>query len=164
MKPIFDSPRLFALIFLSLVGVTSVPAQDVSIPDAGLNAAIRAALAKPAGPLTVQDLLTLTNLDARLRNVSNLAGLEFASNLVSLDLSQNVLTSFNLTSNFPKLAFLDLGFNGLTNISLPSGLTNLSRLVIRNNNSLTDLILPQGLTALAQLDLDQNLLGDVSLP
>src|SRR5262245_25646645 len=55
--------------------VTSVSAQEVSIPDPGLNAAIRDALQKPTGPLTVVDLLSLTNLDASDREVSSLEGL-----------------------------------------------------------------------------------------
>jgi hypothetical protein len=52
----------------------SARAQQVSIPDPGLNAAIRAALQKPTGPLTEQDLLSLTNLNASQRNVSSLQG------------------------------------------------------------------------------------------
>jgi len=44
--------------------VASTLAQEVSIPDPGLNAAVRNALQKPGGPLTEQDLLSLTNLDA----------------------------------------------------------------------------------------------------
>jgi len=34
----------------------SAGAQEVTIPDPGLNAAIRQALLKPSGPLTEQDL------------------------------------------------------------------------------------------------------------
>jgi hypothetical protein len=49
-------------------------------------------------------------------------------------------------------------------VSLPSGLTNLTRLVVRFNNVLTNLDLPQGLTALETLDIDNNLLFSVSLP
>jgi Leucine-rich repeat (LRR) protein len=66
-------------------------AQDVTIPDAGSNAAIRAAFAKPISPLTVQDVLSLTNLDASNRSISNLTGLEFATNLLSLNLQGNLL-------------------------------------------------------------------------
>jgi len=54
----------------------STLAQEVSIPDPGLTAAIRDALNKPSGPLTEQDLLGLTNLDARHRNIGSLQGLE----------------------------------------------------------------------------------------
>jgi len=43
--------------------MATAQAQEVSIPDLGLNAAIRDALQKPTGPLTEQDMLSLTNLD-----------------------------------------------------------------------------------------------------
>src|SRR5216110_1905240 len=88
--------------------LVSALAQEVSIPDPGLDAAIRAALQKPFGPLTEQDLLSLTNLNARSRNVRSIVGLEAAPNLVSLDLQ----------------------INRLTNFSLPSGLTNLTSLTL----------------------------------
>jgi len=159
--------------------VASALAQTVSIPDAGLDAAVRSTLAKPTGPLTVEDLVILTNLDTSHRSISNLTGLEFATNLLalnlqdnllrgpgfrtnlmrlkSLDLSQNRFGTFTLPSNLTGLIFLDLSFNGLTNVSLPNGLTNLTQLFIQGNNFLTNIALPQGLTALAQLALDQNL-------
>src|SRR5438046_5423707 len=99
MKPL--SPILLLLVLTGLVATAQ--AQEVSIPDPGLNAAIRDALQKPAGPLTAQDLLSLTNLDARFRRVKSLEGLEAAHNLTTLDLSHNQLT----------------------NLTLPVGLTNL---------------------------------------
>jgi hypothetical protein len=62
-------------------------------PDRGLDSAIRTTLAKPTGPLTVQDLLSVTNLNASQRSISNLAGLEFATNLLSLNLQANLLSN-----------------------------------------------------------------------
>src|SRR6266496_2369041 len=113
------------LATLILTGfVVSTRAQEVSIPDPGLNAAIRAALQKPSGPLTEQDLLTLTNLDASRRNVRSIAGLEAARNLASLDLQINRLTNFSLPSQFTNLMVLDLSVNPLTNIFLPTGLAH----------------------------------------
>ena len=53
----------FALFF------GSATAQEVVIPDPGLDAAIREALQKPTGPLTEPDLLSLTHLDAPNRNI-----------------------------------------------------------------------------------------------
>src|SRR5438093_958663 len=58
-----------ALLALSSFAPSSL-AQDVSIPDPGLNDAIRETLGKPVGPLTAQDMLGLKNLDARSRSVS----------------------------------------------------------------------------------------------
>ncbi len=49
-----------------MTALVSSAVADVSIPDPGLNAAVREALQKPTGPLTEQDLLSLTALDASL--------------------------------------------------------------------------------------------------
>ena len=76
----------------------SALAQEASIPDPGLSAAIREALQKPNGPLTDQDLLSLTNLNACCRNIASAEGLEAALNLTSLVLDRNQLTSFSLPS------------------------------------------------------------------
>src|ERR1051325_213695 len=93
MKPVLPVLRLFLLTLLALAGfASSARAQEVTIPDPGLNAAIRDEVGNPSGPLTVQDLLSLTNLNARSRNVGNIEGLEAARNLVSLDLQINHLS------------------------------------------------------------------------
>src|SRR6266436_3199848 len=110
----------YIIATLILIGfVTSTRAQEASIPDPGLNAAIRQALNKPIGPLTEQDLLTLTNLDAISRNISNLQGLETARNLISLSLQTNHLTNFSLPNTLTNLTVLDLSVNSLTNFSFP---------------------------------------------
>src|SRR5204863_126239 len=70
---------------LLTTAITSTPAQEISIPDPGLNAAIRGALLKPFGPLVQQDLLLLNELDACCRNITTLQGLEAAGNLIALD-------------------------------------------------------------------------------
>src|SRR5437870_3192223 len=71
-------------VFLAIV-INSL-AQEVSIPDPGLNAAIRDELQKSAGPLTAQDLLSLTNLYASGRGVTSLEGLQAAHDLITLNL------------------------------------------------------------------------------
>jgi hypothetical protein len=58
--------------------ITSTLAQEVIIPDPGLNAAIHEQLQKPAGPLTVPDMLGLTTLSAGNRQISSVAGLAAA--------------------------------------------------------------------------------------
>ena len=138
-------------------------AQDVSIPDPGLNAAIRDALHKPNGPLTEQDLLSLTNLDASHRDVSNQAGLEAARNLVNLSLRANLLTNFNLPAELTELTYLDLSTNQLTQVTLPVGHPRLSILAL-SGNTFTRFTLPPGLTNLAALFLGGNQLTNVVLP
>ena len=157
------TPLLVLATFVATSLVTSTLAQDVSIPDPGLNGAIREALQKPTGPLTEQDMLSLTNLNARNRNVSAIEGLEAAHNLVSLDLQINRLTNFSLPSQLTNLNALDVSFNPLTNFFLPGGLTNLATLTLEGG-LLTDLALPTDLSGLTNLDLENNQLAGFNLP
>jgi len=72
MKTTVPLTRPLVPTLLLLIGfVASTLAQDVtvSIPDPDLNAAVREALQKPTGPLTQQDLLRLTVLNACCRKV-----------------------------------------------------------------------------------------------
>src|SRR5206468_5453948 len=178
-------PALSVIVTLALTSLaTPAPAQDVIIPDPGLNAAVREALNKPAGPLTQQDLLNLTFLNAHDHNISNLAGLDAARNLNTLLLFSNHLTNFSHPT-LTNLVSLNLSGNSLTNVSLPAGLKNLFSLIIANNPlaqltlptdltgleelglqncQFTSFNLPPGLTGLGVLDLTFNALTNVSLP
>ncbi len=154
-------------LLLTLVVLSSVPAsalaQTVSVPDPELNAAIRQTLQKPNGPLTQQDLLSLTNLNACCRNISSVEGLEAAQNLATLFLDKNQLTNFSLASPLTNLTYLDLSVNSLANVAIPSGLTKLNTLILQAN-LLTNFNLPAGLTALRKLDLGNNQLATFTLP
>ena len=158
--------RLVRTLLVLISFVTSTLAQEVSIPDPGLNAAIRATLQKPNEPLTQQDLLGLTNLTAISRNITNLQGLEAARNLSTLLLDDNHIADFSSPdglTNLTKLGILDLSENPLTNLTLPNGLTNLTKLRVENSR-LSKLTLPAGLTRFTELDLGFNLLSGLTLP
>src|SRR5206468_2104429 len=94
------------LMMTSFMG--SALAQDVQIPDPGLNAAVRETLQKPNGPLTQQDLLGLTSLVATSRNITNLLGLAAARNLTNLDLQSNHLANLTFINGLTKLRDLNL--------------------------------------------------------
>jgi hypothetical protein len=99
MKTVIQIMRRHIPTLLLLTNlVAPALAQEVSIPDPGLNAAIRAALQKPDRPLTKQDLLSLTVLQAPERSVGSLEGLEAARNWVALGLQSNLLANFSLPS------------------------------------------------------------------
>src|SRR5262245_25944567 len=143
--------------------ITTAPAQEVIIPDAGLNAALRAALQKPAGPLTAQDMLSLTNLNAGNRQISSVAGLEAAHNLRFLGLEENAITNFPIAGALTNLTNLDLSGNLLNNLVLPPGLGRLELLNLAGN-VLTNLTFPAGLTNLNALLLIANQLTELTLP
>src|SRR5688500_4713124 len=106
--------RTLLHLFVALVvagSPLSSRAQEVSIPDPGLNAAVRAALQIPSGPLQAEDLLELEDLDACCRSIRSLEGLGAAHHLFTLNLESNRLVE----------------------VTLPAGLTNLETLIIEAN-------------------------------
>jgi formylglycine-generating enzyme required for sulfatase activity/Leucine-rich repeat (LRR) protein len=167
MKTIRHLIRRFTLANLILTSVAvSTLAQDVFIPDPGLNAAIRETLGKPAGPLTQLDLLDLTDLSAISRNITNLLGLEAARNLSTLILDDNHITDLSFPAgltNLTGLSVLDLSGNPVTSLPFLKGLTNLNKIRVETGG-LTSLTLPAGLTKLTELRLGFNQLPGLTLP
>jgi formylglycine-generating enzyme required for sulfatase activity len=158
----FTRPYVLALGVLASFA-TPTWADEVSIPDPGLNAAIREELNKPIGPLTDQDLLSLTNLSAGERNIQRTDGLDAARNLRFLDLDSNALTNFSLPSGLTQLELLDVSFNALTQCAIPGELTNLDTLFLPGN-ALANFTLPAGLTGLNELHLWINRLSSLTVP
>src|SRR5579871_5802785 len=129
MKTLFKILQVLGLVF-----VTNVQAQDVTIPDPGLREAIFLALTNTlSGPITENDLSSLTNLDASFQNVATLQGLEGCYNLLSLTLYGNQLTNISSLGALTNLTSLDVGGNGLTSFSLPPALTRLTTLRLSAN-------------------------------
>ncbi|MCB4798261.1 T9SS type B sorting domain-containing protein [Neotamlana laminarinivorans] len=91
---------------------------------------------------------TITNLDVSEQNISDLTGIEDFTSLISLDCSQNILTTLNVSQN-SLLTELFIHDNLLTNIDV-SNLTalkilwcysnNLNTLNVINNTSLISLV------------------------
>jgi len=96
----------------------SLSAQEVVLQDPSLESAIREALNQSSGPLTVQILQGLNFLEAPRKSISNLDGLSAASNLEELDLSFNQLENLTLPSSLTNLSILRLRGNSLTNFSI----------------------------------------------
>jgi formylglycine-generating enzyme required for sulfatase activity len=158
-------PRMLPVLTLGIFAA-SIMAQEIAIPDSSLDAAVRATLQKPTGPLTQQDLLSLTNLSAISRGITNLQGLGAARNLTTLLLDDNRLTNSSFSdelTNLTNLAVLDLSENRFTALALPDALTNLTNLRIEDGQ-LRQLTLPAGLTQLSGLRLGFNQLTNLTLP
>ena len=104
------------------------------IPDANLRAAIAAALGKARGAtITKGDMTTLLRLEAKYADISDLTGLEFATNLEYLDLTGNAITDISPLAGLINLTELDIQNNLITDISALAGLTNLKRLFLFHN-------------------------------
>ena len=168
--------QLFRFTFFLLMCLTlllSTTAQAVDIPDANLRAAIEAALGKASGDtITASDMTNLTDLTARNAGISNLTGLEHATNLKSLWLdgeevrpgvweNSNSVSDLSPLAGLTQLEALDFWQNSVSDISALAGLTNLTHLGLVGNN-ISDVSVLTGLTNLESLWLDGNPMADIS--
>jgi hypothetical protein len=106
----------------------------INIPDANLEKAIRDALNKPIGIISETDMLGLMYLNAQAKNISNLYGLEYATNLQNLHLNNNQISDISPLAGLINLTMLDLFGNQVSDISPLVGLNNLQTLELRYNN------------------------------
>ncbi|ADY55784.1 cell wall binding repeat 2-containing protein [Syntrophobotulus glycolicus DSM 8271] len=166
--------------------VVKTPAEvPVSIPDANLKAAIKAALEKPGDHIiTMGEMESLTSLDASDREIKDLTGLWTAVNLETLNLSGNPLGAdvkgtpaydniFSGLENLAKLEYLGishcaLGVGGSANIpsSLQNSVVDLRNLVtydLSNNQIDGYYMITQSLPKLRNLDLSENNLCELTI-
>ena len=137
-------------------------AQTVDIPDPNLRAAVENARGKaPGATITVADMVILTNLRGDRFNISDLTGLEAATNLAGLFLEFNSITDISPLAALTNLTELDLRGNSIDDISPLTALTNLTRLGL-GGNSITDISPLKGLTKLTVLGLWDTSITDIS--
>ena len=152
----------FTLLTLTPVICNTVAAAAVDISDPNLRSKIEEALGKEAGDtITAADMATLSTLVARNANISDLTGLEAATNLTELELHENNISDISAISGLTNLTVLGLYRNSISDISAVSRLTNLTRLVLPAN-SISDISAISGLTNLTYLDLGGNRISDIS--
>jgi len=135
--------------------------QEVTIPDPGLEAALRAALEKPTGPLLDTELATLTELNAAESEIEDLGGIEFCINLQSAYLYGNQITDLSPLDGLTQLNYLTLDYNQISDLSPLAELTQLSSLSFFVNQ-ISDMSPLAGLTQLYNLNLGGNDISDLS--
>ncbi len=137
----------------------------VSIPDAALAVLVRTELGLAANAaITTADMRRLTSLgggSARRLGISNLTGLEHATNLESLTLPRNNISDLSPLENLTSLRSLSLSRNSISNLTPLTNLTGLTSLGLKQN-SISDLSPLSGLTKLNSLVLKNNSFTDVS--
>ncbi len=147
-------------MLLLAVPAGAVASEDVSFPDANLEAAVRDALRISEEGITVDDMATLSVLDADDRGISDLSGLEHAVNLRELDLEDNEINDLGPLANLTSLQELDLGDNEISDLGPLANLTNLRELDLEDNE-ISDLGPLTNLTNLRELDLEDNEISDL---
>ena len=108
---------------------------DVAIPDPNLRVVIVEALEKEDAttPITLQDMMTLTKLEASGKGIQDLTGLEFAIDLQELRIRNNQIADISPLKNLIKLRDLAMGDNLISDLSPLKGMKNLMYLSLFNN-------------------------------
>jgi hypothetical protein len=149
-----------------LLGVTAPgpahAATVVSIPDTHLEWAVRRSLNKLTGAITDVDMQSLpTWVNWAAVDIKDLTGVQYATNLTSIELGMNEITDVTPLAGLTKLNCLYLGENQISNIAPLANLTNLASLKLKYNR-IADITPLAGMSALQYLDLNVNEVTDVS--
>ena len=157
-------------IFLSIIALStalflaplSTSAQVVSIPDANLRAAINEMLGKPENArITHAEMLTLTELFADNRGITDLTGLETATNLQDLALRNNLISDLTPLASLTRLQQLVLKSNVISDLSPLASLSALREITI-SGNFISDLSPLAGLIRLEEIGMSENPVADLA--
>lgn len=153
-------------------GGTESPEDPVYFSDPILKARVEAQLG--VTDPTPADMVFLKEFSAPGRGISDLTGLEYATNLASLNLGElfyywvwppelrtNQIEDISPLSGLTRLKSLDLSNNQITDISALSGLTALETLAFYSNQ-ITDISALSGLSNLTSLDMEHNQITDIT--
>ena len=151
----------YFFLLMCLIVLPSVAAQVVDIPDLYLRAAVENALGKsPGAIITTADMVNLTSLKALGHNISNLTGLESATNLTRLQANGNI-SDLSPLAGLTQLESLGLSNAPISDLSPLAGLTQLWALGL-SGTSVSDISPLEGLTWLNDLLLNDNNISDLS--
>lgn len=133
----------------------------VNFADPLLEGAVRSAIDKPSGQIFDTDLQDLIELFAAELGISDLGGIEFATELQELQLASNEISDLSPLSGLGQLTSLSLGGNLISDLSPIGGLSALTELDLAFNE-ISDLSPIASLTGLVFLFFDGNSVSDLS--
>ena len=161
---------LFALNFPTLVDKPPVvpdpdrlPGSLVHIPDTNLRAAIAEELGKnPNAPITVEEMGRLEGFRAANRNIRDLTGLQFATNLEWLEVGENQFSDLSPIAGLINLRTLSFPRSNVSDLSPLAGLINLDNLWFNAGAKVSDLSPLAGLINLKIIHAGGHSISDLS--
>ncbi len=168
----------FVLLIAVYVILTAL-VRESPFSDEGLEAAVRDQLGSPGSHIALNDLETLSELNASGRGIESLEGIEALPNLRELNLADNRVADLSPLAGLSRLAALDLSNNYLAdpdsvNLGALEVLSELTELRLANNREpahpeapgdagrLWDISVLTSFSALEVLDLRDNHIEDIS--
>ncbi len=150
---------LLGFFALSYLNKGRIALNQEYFDDSNLIAALRVCDEDANGYLSEQELTKVRTLDLSNKQISSLKGLEYFTNLEELKLSENGLSTIDLSS-LPFIKHLELQSNALSSIDL-SALTSLQYLDV-SHNEITELDVSKN-TQLSYLDCRNNKIQELNL-
>ena len=138
---------------------------QVKIPDPQLEVSLREALKlSPGTPITKDAMLRLTVFKAEQREITDLTGLQFATNMTRLFLGGNKISDLTPLSEMRKLRSLSLWENRIDSVLDLSPLSNLTEVTVLDITAsrIEDLTPLTNLTELRWLSLGATGIEDIS--
>ena len=156
--------RFFVILLAFLTWTADIAkAQDAAdwMPDANLRTAVKRSLGGKKG-LTQEQMLDLIELKAAGRNITDITGLEHATNMTIVRLSRNSLSDISALSGLRHLQVLRLDAMNLSHLN---DLTNFrdAREIFVRDNQITDVSPLLGLSNLKTLRISGNNLVNAHL-
>ena len=149
-------------------GAHESPAPDslsIVFTDSTLEDVVRQALDRLQGPLTSEDVASLTRISASGKSIQSLAGLEHFTALKKLDLKDNQIADITPLAALIEVDSLALQDNQIVDVTPLTGLTGLSWLELANNliEDVAPLIANTGLGEGDHVNLENNPLSAQAL-
>lgn len=145
----------------TFIGAEQLQSGVVAFTDSNLEQCVKEQLSLESSNITARDLQSMTSLSCNNQMIGNLTGLEYATNLRTLNLANNNIESIEPLANLYQLQVIDLHANEISDASPLAELDMLSSLDI-SNNKINDISFVTNLTQLERLEANSNQIQDVS--
>ncbi len=110
----------------------------IEFADPHLEQAVRSAIGKATGPITLEDVQLVNTIDLNSLLLTSLEGIQYLTALNWLNLSETGTTDISLMSSLTQMQSLYLADNEISDIGVLSGMLNLVELDL-NQNQIEDI-------------------------
>lgn len=137
------------------------PSQIVTFADPNLESVVLGALNKKAGPISKSDVESIRYLQAFDKRISSLEGIQYLTNLVSLEVTENQIVDLSPIKGLINLKQLSVGQNKIVDLSPISNLQKLDLLDL-HTNQIQDISVIKNLPRLKYIYLFGNPINDLT--
>ncbi|MBM9514699.1 leucine-rich repeat domain-containing protein [Desulfogranum marinum] len=136
---------------------------EVFFPDQNLETLIRENVNNLTDPITLKDLDRLPEyLSGRNRGITDLSGIEYCTNIRTLNLPQNNISDLTPISELKNLFIINFSENKIVDINAISELTNLGSINF-SENQISDIKSIENLINLQSIDVSKNKIYKIPL-